>query len=1381
MRLMHIMGLCIIFLAVTVLADVTITNPPNDQVYTVAEDTLFNLTVTAHDTENDSISFKDTSDDENVSFGCFKKYPINATATYINFTPTNEYVGFYSFEISARDSENEVDALAISFNVTNTNDPPVIIDTSNNTVLDENDILTLYVSVQDDDLLHGTESLNISWTLDQHESAKLQPVFANETYEEISFTPSMTDAGNHTITVKVEDLAGKSSNFTWNITVINVNRPPILNQTIPNVSWEEDTNLTDYFDLHDYFYDPDLNASNCDPNTGECISFEWQVVNGSGITIKMNGSNVSFYPDRDFVGNMTVIFMANDSMTTNISNHVLLEVTNINDPPIITPVPDQTNYTYVDFEYQVEATDPEGQFLSYAVSSTLTNISISPSGLLSILPVLGEQGNHTVHINVSDGINATSLNFTLQVLPNNRPLITNLRNYSVKQHHNLSVMLQGDDADGDQLTFTSNLSYLNPGSRINMTAWNFTWLPQSQSLVRNHSVRFTVADEKGAQNAYTAIIQVNDTPVAPILYPVSVPNDQIRTGKLFEHEVLAFDEDGDFTVFSDNTSLFNITTTGTGSIVSNATGLISFTPNSTGYHSIEIAGNDSGDRTDSTILLLNITANRLPYFSSLSDIIAQESVPYSQQVSASDPDWQDHDLVFGDNTSLFNITDGLINFTPADKGNHSVQIWVFDGVDNVSQVIDVNISERDDPPFFDPAIHSLPVWASFMEGNQTAFNITAIDEEGDNVTLNVTFINFTNWAGTSNHALFSFQNITSLKNVTTGYVNVTPGPLDVGTYWINISASDGNTVNSKVFSFDVANINNRPRINWSVRYNGSLIESNATSATLHVREAEPINFSSVVFDPDYDPVTYNWTAYYPNGSVYKVSNTTDFSFMIPYYAAPSFTVVYQVSDNQSSSQVTFSMDTINVNRNVTFGTYKYTFGTRGSFYNTEVDDGLVVSGNGTYATNASFVSEKIDLNTYNANTPRVDHQSLTFEYNKSPAYSLNISFGSVQVADGIVEYSPVGDNGSVDSPNRRFISFMINITTNRTQTPRIRDGVFRYEIHDLEVNQGTEFPGWLDLRNFFHDADPDDNLTYNVTFLEGEGVADIQIIDKHFVQARFINSGLVRLQFVATDGNSTAVSNEVRIDVSPKDQVSRNTGGSGSSVEYEKETRTTRKPIALDIIHPENITIYANDTARIPIRIQNNDEFTLTDITVNVSTTREGIGLSLDKQKIGTLDHDEFQNILLSVNLSKIYGTYDIYINVSVRDPEFTDSTKMLISSLKKGTEGDESTRMKLAFVSDLLTKNKECSELSEYIDRARDEFAEGNNAKGNELLEQFTNDCKALIHKSSETEKPASQSIQSIWDRIMGNRNYRIITLAVTLIIILSAIISVATLYKRV
>ncbi len=109
-------------------------------------------------------------------------------------------------------------------------------------------------------------------------------------------------------------------------TTLNVNAtPPYLIKDIPNQSWAKNTNLTNAFNLHDYFSDP----------LGNGLNFSYLFSNNSGnINISISsGGNVSFFPAYNYSGNETVRFIATDSNLSGESNLVYLDVGTDTEPP----------------------------------------------------------------------------------------------------------------------------------------------------------------------------------------------------------------------------------------------------------------------------------------------------------------------------------------------------------------------------------------------------------------------------------------------------------------------------------------------------------------------------------------------------------------------------------------------------------------------------------------------------------------------------------------------------------------------------------------------------------------------------------------------------------------------------------------------------------------------------------------------------------------------------------------------------------------------------------------------------------------------------------------------------------------------------------------
>jgi len=107
------------------------------------------------------------------------------------------------------------------------------------------------------------------------------------------------------------------------ITGINISDSgPKLLRPIPNFSWAENTNLTNAFDLDDYFVEPN----------GENMSFSYSSV--ENVTVIINSENqVSFYPDYGFLGDRNITFNATDGSFNTSSNLVYLGIGTDTEPP----------------------------------------------------------------------------------------------------------------------------------------------------------------------------------------------------------------------------------------------------------------------------------------------------------------------------------------------------------------------------------------------------------------------------------------------------------------------------------------------------------------------------------------------------------------------------------------------------------------------------------------------------------------------------------------------------------------------------------------------------------------------------------------------------------------------------------------------------------------------------------------------------------------------------------------------------------------------------------------------------------------------------------------------------------------------------------------
>jgi len=173
--------------------------------------------------------------------------------------------------------------------------------------------------------------------------------------------------GEGWIVFKVSD--GRNNTLTNQIglKVNHINKMPVLTANIPDVNWDQDSNLTNAINLGDYFSDPDSN-----------LSFSFNENEFIGIVIE--DGIVSFYPISDWIGNEKVIFNATDGEYSVSSNEINLNVLLVNKAPIFENL--DCNIALLEdniYHCQLNASDPENDSLSYTVPSK-TNLDCSIEG-----------------------------------------------------------------------------------------------------------------------------------------------------------------------------------------------------------------------------------------------------------------------------------------------------------------------------------------------------------------------------------------------------------------------------------------------------------------------------------------------------------------------------------------------------------------------------------------------------------------------------------------------------------------------------------------------------------------------------------------------------------------------------------------------------------------------------------------------------------------------------------------------------------------------------------------------------------------------------------------------------------------------------------------
>ncbi len=360
----------------------------------------------------------------------------------------------------------------------------------------------------------------------------------------------------------------------------------------------------------------------------------------------------------------------------------------------------------------------------------------------------------------------------------------------------------------------------------------------------------------------------------PVINPIE---DQIaHVNQPFYYDVNSTIENDTNVTFYDNTDLFEI---------DQQTGEISFTPNESdeGDHYINITVfSICGRLSDWKIMKLTIEPeNKPPVLDPIPDFVLNQSDTLIYDVNATDPN--NDTLTFGDNTTLFEIGNetGLIYFPTAqdDVGNHSVLIWVSDGELVDWQAVHIEVIDINDPPVLDP------IGAQTAIINETyAYDVNATDVDVKPEWSNLTFYD--------NSTFFDIDPVTGLIQF---FVNESYN----GTYWINISVTDGYLWDEEIISFSVVAVNHPPNITSWYPFND----------TIRIYEGQSQYFNITKYDPD---GTVPSTLWYVDGTALMHETNDEYTYYASYISAGTHNITVIISDGELTDSHEWTLIIIDV-------------------------------------------------------------------------------------------------------------------------------------------------------------------------------------------------------------------------------------------------------------------------------------------------------------------------------------------------------------------------------------------------------------------------------------------------------------------------------------
>lgn len=240
----------------------------------------------------------------------------NSTTGIFSGTPTQ--TGIFPIEMQAKDNAGATVNTTFPLKVVGTNNPPVAGSIANQTATEDQKFSFKVLNgifIDDNDL---PEDLVYKASLANGSSLpnwlKFDPI--NRSFEG---TPRNKDVGNLSVKLQAEDTGGATSNSLFNLTVQNVNDPPILNTPIRQQQRNLINSNTQLILDSDTFVDPDI---------GDTLIYSATQSNGSPLPsfLTFNPTTRAFKTSGTQSGFVSVKVTATDTSNANASDSFALSV-----------------------------------------------------------------------------------------------------------------------------------------------------------------------------------------------------------------------------------------------------------------------------------------------------------------------------------------------------------------------------------------------------------------------------------------------------------------------------------------------------------------------------------------------------------------------------------------------------------------------------------------------------------------------------------------------------------------------------------------------------------------------------------------------------------------------------------------------------------------------------------------------------------------------------------------------------------------------------------------------------------------------------------------------------------------------------------------------
>lgn len=787
------------------------------------EDVPINVTFTVSDVDTslELLSISGSSTNESLVPNANLLFTGTGVTRTLTITPSANQFGQAPILVRVADSTNlATDSFLLVVN--SVNDPPTISPIADQTVLE--DVSLTDVSFTVDDVESDASNLTVIATsnnqgLIPNSNLIIGGSGANRT---ISAIPSANASGVAEISLTVND--GSSATIeSFNITVQEVNDAPSITGTT-DVTTPEDTPVTVPFTVDDV----ESAATNL---SMFAESSDRNLVPSSNIVFGGNGTSrtATITPVPDLYGLTVLTFTVSDGALT-ASQSFSLTVSSVNDPPVISNIPDQRTAENAPLSIGFTVSDVDNTVSQLTVTGSSSNQALVPDSnlvlsnndsqfVLNVAPAANTYGSTQITLSADDGSASVSQAFTLTV--NAWPTISNILTQTLDEDSPLVVNFTVDDADSDVASLSLTVATSNPdlipasgvafsgsGSNRNLT------LTPEPDMYGSATVTVTVSDgELSASDSFVAVVNpVNDPPSLGSVIDRTINQDSSISFSVTLSDV---DNDpGDITLTgqSSNSALVasnDIAFEGVGS-----SRIVTVTPQAgqSGTATITLLGNDGQDTNSAQFVL---TVNARPVIGAVSRLEMAEDATESTSISVVDVDTDISTVALSVASANPNLIpdSGLaltgsgnnrtLSITPSANASGEGVIFVTadDGLAQTTHTISVTVKPINDGPTISAFVDQ--VTDEDVARGPIPFVVGDIDNDVQQLMLS---------GSSSNTALVPHTNIDIRGVGIDRTVVITPSADLVGTAIITITVDDGALNASQSFSLTVLPVNDAPVI-----------------------------------------------------------------------------------------------------------------------------------------------------------------------------------------------------------------------------------------------------------------------------------------------------------------------------------------------------------------------------------------------------------------------------------------------------------------------------------------------------------------------------------------------------------------------------------------